>query len=60
MVGNSLAVEFSSLINVRESSELRPQASGSPVPASKDKRYDRTEEFVAMTRARPLQQKEDI
>jgi hypothetical protein len=60
MVGNSLAVEFISLINVRESGEAHPQASGSPAPASEDERYDRTEEFVAMTRARPLQQKEDI
>jgi len=48
MVGNSLVVDFISLINVQESSELHRQASGSSAPATNDKRYDLTEEFVAI------------
>jgi alkanesulfonate monooxygenase SsuD/methylene tetrahydromethanopterin reductase-like flavin-dependent oxidoreductase (luciferase family) len=43
-----MVVEFISLINVQESSQLHRQASGSSAPASKDESYDRTEEFVAI------------
>jgi alkanesulfonate monooxygenase SsuD/methylene tetrahydromethanopterin reductase-like flavin-dependent oxidoreductase (luciferase family) len=43
-----MAVDSISLINVQESSELHRQASGSLAPATNDKRYDRTEEFVAI------------